>query len=959
MPSPSSQLKHYTLHAGAGAGKTKYLIDQIFQSATAYFRTFKKFPKIIATTFTIKATGEVKERLMTKAIQDGNWPLLDFICDPSKIFVSTLHGILHAFLTKNLWRADFEIMNNRKEIFLARSTIRDILKNKFFHLLQYHTFSRLVEILLEYDKQTRYSPHLKPLDFNEVQNYWAQSVQNCIQDDPSLKSIHFLLKKALKNPFEIHTKDIKDAKNFIKIPRTASLKELKDLIEKFHPKKLKNWQEHNLLFYQFAETFKNHWRDKKNKNNLMQIDDLELMALDIFRKKPALGADFSKNWDFWFIDEYQDISPVQEELIHCLTQKAKKTWAVGDPQQSIYLFRRADPQVFERRKKIAQNTIEEKHINHRAEPHLISFFNDFFKDRFRSMSSEKKITPVAQDATQFLSYQKSEHEEHAVAQRLNELIKQGVHPGNIAILLRTNQDVFFFGRSLKKLKFPVQAHSSKEIKREILDILFVLRFLINPFDNQNLIGLLRTPYFYIPDDQLAQMVEKNQVALWIVMNEKHPSLAKKLNNLIKKSKEEGYSEALLYCLDEHSMIDLCFYQDQTGSQEVSLWSLITELKNKERDSNFRHVQFVEDHIHKNNVYKINERGDVAESINPNFTQIMTIHQAKGLEFDHVILPKIEKTLKLSSFDTFCTSQTHWLLSIRDEKDLPLYPLEKKKWREQRRQDELLELDRLLYVAMTRAKKSLTFIYPDCFSEKKLKNKNELKKTWLDRFDYLKKIQIDTQKKINSTYSIEIKKLLKQDSYLCATPVHSFASNLKPYPEKKSKSKNIIQSSSHSIFHNMNTLWSTVKGRCLHDVMYKLSKGADKEKILNSFSSEDKEEWSVAIDFSLNLTHPPMKFLLKQGDAEWSFIYEKNNHRIHGRVDLWGEVKNQIWIIDYKSTINRLKKDIWKQLEFYGFVIQEQNPGKKITLCVIQPFSKKCEIQPFTSSSYKAINQIFE
>ena len=100
MSSASLELKHHTLRAGAGAGKTTHLIHQVVHSFSKSRGKNQKPPHIMITTFTRKTAGEVKERIMKYAIEEKDWELINAVSDSSQIFVSTLHGILYYFFKK-------------------------------------------------------------------------------------------------------------------------------------------------------------------------------------------------------------------------------------------------------------------------------------------------------------------------------------------------------------------------------------------------------------------------------------------------------------------------------------------------------------------------------------------------------------------------------------------------------------------------------------------------------------------------------------------------------------------------------------------------------------------------------------------------------------------------------------------------------------------------------------------
>ena len=90
----------------------------------------------------------------------------------------------------------------------------------------------------------------------------------------------------------------------------------------------------------------------------------------------------------------------------------------------------------------------------------------------------------------------------------------------------------------------------------------------------------------------------------------------------------------------------------------------------------------------------------------------------------------------------------------------------------------------------------------------------------------------------------------------------------------------------------------------------------------------------------------MELLLKQ-KAEWGYVCkDKSSELEEGRIDLWGEVDRQIWIIDYKSSAEPFKKESWEQLKQYAKVIAIHKPHQKIDLSVIQPFTQQCQTTTF-------------
>lgn len=730
MPGPSPELKNYTLQAVAGAGKTTHLINQVMKSIEQSKEKGQKSPRIMITTFTRKATGEVKERIMKQAIAEKNWELVNAVSDTSQIFVSTLHGILYYFLKRYHphWSSFSQLINDRQILLSARSVLRDVFESnpQYVSLLEHYRYHDILNLILQH-KEGLIST--EPLSQQEMNQQWATTLQTILRQN---LTIDFSDLDTLK---EACIKQKKDLKN-----KTDSAM-LDKLFTTCHPKNFKNLEINQLLLQKLAQEFHSHWTKLKDKKGFIQIEDLENETLKIIQTQKHIVSSFSKDWQSWFIDEYQDINPIQEKILNSFTQYAKQVWVVGDPQQSIYLFRRADPNVFKRRVEAtkSQGVLEIKNTNFRSHPNLIEFFNDFFKKEFQQMNYEKTKSLSTESSVQFLIYKNKQDEQQILAQKLHQLLKTH-SPGDICILLKTNQDVIDTGHFLRKLKLPVQTHSQNLLRREILDALFFLKFLINPLDNENLIGLLRSPYFYMPDWEISAHSHRGR-SLWVNLQEikNHPVL-QALNNLIKKSEQEGISSAFSSFLEEYLVIDLCYYQDPTGEQENNLWNLLIEMQTKEQNIHFKYYQFIEEKLNQFKTYGVDSAGTSPQLLN--FIQLMTIHQSKGLEFEHVIIPNVDDSLIPSDSNrlvVFPKSQ-RWSFSITNENKEAIHSVQQKIWKDKKREESLQEQERLLYVAMTRAKKTLTLTCQE---------KNLMKSTssnnWLGRFSYFSKIKEQIEK----------------------------------------------------------------------------------------------------------------------------------------------------------------------------------------------------------------------
>jgi len=511
------------------------------------------------------------------------------------------------------------------------------------------------------------------------------------------------------------------------------------------------------LFKEFqvaAEEFFKEFLEKKKNSSFLTIEDLLLFSYYLLDKNHGIVDRFNKEWDYWLIDEYQDTSFLQDQVIEKVTG-FKKVFCVGDPGQSIYSFRGAEPQVFLNREKQLKNEggkIKELKINYRSSPSLISFYNDFFEDggfmEFKASPDKKK--PIDKSCVSFFTYN-LETEKNLALQKLSDHIKslrnKGVGLNEIAILSSENQDLAKIADYLRKENLPLMLHSSKNFsdKRLILDSLFLLKFLINPYDDDNLKALLRTPYFRLSDQELAdssyEYYQKTQQSksiqsFWLFIKNKYKEeyFAQALSFGLENHRRKGLFESFKQALFDSGIMDLAYFQDPTQSSAVNLWKLVYLLKQNKSSALALFYKLMASATADDNF----REAPTAPEDNQ-FLELMTIHKSKGLEFKHVII--LDFSLSKSSLKTGNKESDNYIYDRFNGKmafSVPIGGRNKRKiksyghkvYKKALGQEKSPERDRLFYVAMTRAKESLAMFIP----HEKMPEKN----SWLTERDYFER-----------------------------------------------------------------------------------------------------------------------------------------------------------------------------------------------------------------------------
>jgi len=997
------------IKAGAGTGKTRELIYKVYQ----LFNNQKnrniesKVPRIIVCTFTRKACQELQERLFGLCHVENKQNTFDkdFLqyVRSSSLYISTIDGILNLFLKRYGYRfgfsPDFQICQDDMNEQLFDSMAQEFLFNKNISLLKEWSYSDLKHFLIFYFKCRLQYGSVSFYDKNDFQEFQKQKqillLHKGIKNlkTSSLFEKENYLDREKKLMFDIFNTD-EEVCDFLKV-----CKDEKDTKADFF-----------IPFFQklekTGEEFFSEFLNKKRNESELSISDLSLFSLALLRESPQTAKDFSSEWDYWLIDEYQDTSWIQEQIIQKITQ-FKNVFCVGDPGQSIYRFRNADPSVFQRAEKRMKNHIKKLNINYRSIAPLISFYNDFFSgnDMFLKIKPCSDQVQTEKPCVNFFTYEKND-DKTALEALFYYVQDLKLKDGQIAILSSRNKDLERIANYLRSKGLNPTLYSSKSFskKRLILDSLFLLKFIINPHDNDNLKALFRTPYFYFPDQKLAEWIHKYMMAqkeeqirisFWSFVEQQlpHDMCIKSLCHILKLKNQKGIVTSFETALRDYGFMALSYYQDPTGSSESALWKLLYLLNQKQSKSLDLFYDLMLEEQDKEDHKSEPPSCDEASHI-----ELMSIHKSKGLQFQHVVIMdfSIGQSRIGRKTDFFIYDERKKKIACkvpeehRDGSKIKsfghaIYDFRKKK-------ESMEEKDRLFYVAMTRAQQSLTMFLPNSIKPER--------NSWLIRQNFFKKFLISKnpslEKNSNKTLWYFREKDYKNSSYflkiqssqsLCAShkvsKINSQNKNLnnsEPLSESvhfKIKGKKVQNNQGHSLITKSSTdfVADTIKDETLKEDVFILQKvrntisarnlGVHLHSFLQQLSYrpleqvqllvensllslQEKNQIKQALDYVIQIKAPPLFQLLKNGFSEWPFKLQKQNLVFQGQVDFWAKTSNDIYLCDYKSSLSQTLK-AKQQLIFYSGVFHEIYPNCKIWMYQIYPFQKKIVFDSYEKS----------
>lgn len=981
VSSPSSQLSHHVVQAGAGAGKTRSLVEKVVSVFRHYREKENRNPRLIVTTFTRKATQELRERLIVRACEVRDADLLEYVGNARSLHISTIHGVLNLFLGQvgHLCQleAGFRVIHDTEERQVARVALKKTLlaHQDYLSWVEDYSFQQILSILIRFSKALSQDPFVQPASVEDLERVKQQAIadwrrgfqdvalqilENPAEDpkwtdfahllqnfaknwDGSLTQMEAAVEKPRKNPksalpVEVQ-ESVADALNKIK-------KEIGDIyeFEEYWPYFAEKWE----AFSELGRRFHHEFKQAKLSEGLLSISDLEMFSLEVLREKPELGGYFSAGWDFWLIDEYQDTSPVQAELLTRLRGQAP-AFVVGDPQQSIYLFRGARSEMFhakieEAKKSEAQ--IDRLMVNYRSEPALLEFLNDFFasySEQFEPMQP-RKPTEGQKKVVSFISGADDHDEDSGILSHISQLLQTGARFEDICILARTHTHLADIATILKSQGIPVQVHSPTGFwrRREVLDAMSLLKFLVHPHDNLTLLSLLRSPGFRIADSELAEWMSSRPQSLWSAIHQR-PSpnsrdVVARLQALLQFRTENGLTAAFEKALRDSALLDLAFQVDPSGRREANLWKLLAKVKEEEKKPGFQILALFEEVEGLLGADEITSEGDAITAQEPNCINLMTIHSSKGLEFDHVILPRMGVAPNLTTSDDFSHHDEESIFSFPvylEQEGARISSVLDRRRLAQLRHRELSEQDRWLYVALTRAKKTLAL----CWSDKRLENHSWAKRGRLsqaERFAHSPKYAIEVLRPPFS-YSFVHTAIEKSN-----TVRDLWRKEKASTVERQTVSQMTRKETKLTTQILLNRQEGATYGIAMHRAFQTLKVKPDLD-----WAMQAHPELKESLQYVWRLQEPPLKQIIVNGFAEWGFKIKTDSGLLQGRIDLWGKDENgRVWIVDYKSSRAKENDSYWQQLQLYARALRQFGEAGEIQLALVHPDDQTVFVNKF-------------
>jgi len=481
------------------------------------------------------------------------------------------------------------------------------------------------------------------------------------------------------------------------------------------------------------------------KNNGADFDDLLMYTVQLFQENSVILKKYQKKFHYIMIDEYQDTNFAQYRFAKLLADSHKNICVVGDDDQSIYGWRGADIRnILNFEDDYADTKIIRMTQNYRSPKNVLSAANELISNNRNRHKKELWSKKSSGDKIELYQLQNEKYEAALVSEKVKEIISQAnSNYSNIAVFYRTNAQSRVFETQFihDNINYRIIGGVNFYQRKEIKDVLAYLQVLVNPKDNESLLRIINTPKRGIGKTTVAKLLDfasKNSISLFQALKNIRDS--KNMSNRMLKNLSQFYeliskfakmaaevplSELMKELISEIEIID--YYKErelvkgetraENINELIASTQEFTETFYEEFGEEPNLTQFLQEISLLTDIDNVDEDEEAVS--------LMTMHNAKGLEFEYVFIVGLE----------------NGLIPHRNSLEDPA---------------QIEEERRLLYVAMTRTMTKLFMTYTDSrrFYDKNLPN---LPSTFIEEIpeNYIKKIDYTPagrKRKVNNNYT---------------------------------------------------------------------------------------------------------------------------------------------------------------------------------------------------------------
>ena len=411
-------------------------------------------------------------------------------------------------------------------------------------------------------------------------------------------------------------------------------------------------------------------------NGAMDFDDLLLQTNFLFRDHPEVLARYQERFQYVLVDEYQDTNNAQYIIVRRLAQHHSRICVVGDDAQSIYSFRGAKIEnILSFQRDYPQAKVFKLEQNYRSTQTIVDAANSVIDHNSRRLKKRCFSEGAEGEKIRIFKAYTDREEADMIVSDLRDRVREGSGNWNdAAILYRTNNQSQALENALRQKGIPylIYKGSSFYDHKEVKDILSYFRLIINPRDDEAFKRIINTPARGIGDttvDRIATIAQEQQVSMWEAVDtmvQRTPADAVEKAIVRKVTEFVALIRSLSLEREHKGLYDfgmevavrsglLPFYRLQNtpeaqsavgnleevvNSMQMFYEQVEAEIRNGEREE-FDHAT-IEEWLQ--NLMLLTDMDNQENEEDKERVTLMTVHSAKGLEYEYVYVVGCEDNL---------------------------------------------------------------------------------------------------------------------------------------------------------------------------------------------------------------------------------------------------------------------------------------------------------------------------
>ena len=433
------------------------------------------------------------------------------------------------------------------------------------------------------------------------------------------------------------------------------------------------------------------YQDRLQSANALDFDDLIYQTVRVFEQNPDILEKYQNKYQYILVDEYQDTNHAQYRLVSLLSAKYHNLCVVGDDDQSIYRFRGATIEnILSFEEQFPDCKTIKLEENYRSTQHILSSANSVIAHNKGRKQKSLRTSAGDGEPVHLIQVSDEKAESAFVADKIQAAVKSGKTYSDFAILYRMNALSNGVEKSLIRHKIPYRIYGGIRFqdRKEIKDVMAYLGILQNPFDTVRFERIINTPKRGIGEATASNITQISQdlhiSPLEVIRNaSQFPVLTRRtavltqfaylIDQLEQALSQLPLEEFFDFLLEKTGYLDMLRQEEAETAQErienVKEFrsDIINYTKNQENPT-------LEGFLSEMALYT-----DADKEVSGDYVSLMTMHSAKGLEFDTVFAVGMENNI----FPSFRSMDS---------------------------QEDMEEERRLAYVTITRAKRHLYLIH---------------------------------------------------------------------------------------------------------------------------------------------------------------------------------------------------------------------------------------------------------